>query len=92
MTVLIYVSYKVQSPNYAMTTSTPVSINMGPFARLAQATHLLDRVLHHINEPTRSEEEAIQLDKALRALVAFTANETTRRRMKLCCHTALCHR
>jgi hypothetical protein len=79
-----------------MTASTPANINMGPFARLAQATHLLDRVLRHVQDsamPAKPrEEEAIQLDQALRALVAFTANETTRRQMKLCCHTALCHR
>ncbi|KFY50634.1 hypothetical protein V495_00145 [Pseudogymnoascus sp. VKM F-4514 (FW-929)] len=84
-----------RAPKYAMTASTPVNINMGPFARLAQATHLLDRVLRHVQDsamPAKPrEEEAVQLDQALRALVAFTAAETTQRQMKLCCHTALCH-
>ncbi|GLA29637.1 hypothetical protein AnigIFM63326_007545 [Aspergillus niger] len=67
---------------------------MGRFARLAQGTYLLDRVLRHTHDRTMSaksrEEEAIQLDKTLRALVVFTASETERRDMKICSQTALC--
>lgn len=67
---------------------------MGPFARLAQATYLLDQVFRHVRDTSsfEREEEAIQLDQALRSLAAFTAKETTRRKIKLCCYTALCNR
>jgi hypothetical protein len=79
-----------------MTALTPGDINMGRFARLAQATHLLDKVIHHNRDSTMSseflEDEAIQLDKALHALVVFTVAEATRRQMRLCCQTALCRR
>lgn len=79
-----------------MTASSPGDINMGRFARLAQATYLLDRVLGHIQDSEMStedrDEEAVYLDKALCALVAFTASETARRQIKLCSQAALCHR
>ncbi|KAL4997081.1 hypothetical protein BDV10DRAFT_98895 [Aspergillus recurvatus] len=85
---------EVMVPGCSMTASTPCSINMGRFARLAQATYLLDRVLRHTQDRTLSagsrEEEAIQLDKALSSLLTFTANETERRGIKICSQAALC--
>jgi hypothetical protein len=91
---LIFVPLQLRTPSYAMTSSSPADLSMGPFARLAQATYLLDQVLRHIGDTAIPErdEEAIQLDQALRALAAFTVNETTRRKIKLCCYTALCNR
>ncbi|PTB47383.1 hypothetical protein M431DRAFT_536292, partial [Trichoderma harzianum CBS 226.95] len=87
---------EVMVPRYSMTVSAPSNINMGRFARLSQATYLLDRVLQHLQDSaTFSDalsEEAIQLDKALRALVAFTESETNRREMRICTQTALCQR
>lgn len=69
---------------------------MGRFARFAQATYLLDRVLRHIQNDTLSksarEEEAFQLDKALSALITFTAKETKGRAVHICAQAALCQR
>lgn len=52
---------------------------MGKFARLAQATHLLGRVLRHIRDPTTDEaflsEEREALDRALRSLLSLTVDE-----------------
>lgn len=52
---------------------------MGKFARLAQATHLLGRVLRHIRDPTTDEaflsEEREALDRALRSLLLLTVDE-----------------
>ncbi|KAL7920327.1 hypothetical protein ACQKWADRAFT_162010 [Trichoderma austrokoningii] len=52
---------------------------MGKFARLAQATHLLGRVLRHIRDPTADEaflsEEREALDRALRSLLLLTVAE-----------------
>ncbi|KAL4982803.1 hypothetical protein BDW68DRAFT_170151 [Aspergillus falconensis] len=85
---------EVMVPGYSMIASTPCSISMGRFARLAQATYLLDRVLRHTQDRTLSaesrEEEAIQLDRSLSALLTFTANETERRGIKICSQAALC--
>lgn len=79
-----------------MTVSAPSSINMGRFARLSQATYLLDRVLQHLRHyavfSESLEREAIQLDKALHALLAFTASETNRREIRNCSQAALCQR
>ncbi|KAL7905000.1 fungal-specific transcription factor domain-containing protein [Trichoderma velutinum] len=59
--------------------STPVEVKMGKFARLAQATHLLGRVLRHIRDPTADEgflsEEREALDRALRSLLSLTVAE-----------------
>jgi hypothetical protein len=79
-----------------MTASSSGDINMGRFARLAQATYLLDRVLVHIQDSAMTaelrDEEAFHLDKALSALVAFTANETSQRQIRVCSQAALCQR
>jgi hypothetical protein len=52
---------------------------MGKFARLAQATHLLGRVLRHIRDPTTDKrflsEEREALDRALRSLLSLTVDE-----------------
>ncbi|KAM0256108.1 hypothetical protein ACHAQJ_005195 [Trichoderma viride] len=59
--------------------STPVEVKMGKFARLAQATHLLGRVLRHIRDPTTDtgflSEEREALDRALRSLLSLTVAE-----------------
>ncbi|KAE9371217.1 hypothetical protein N431DRAFT_491616 [Stipitochalara longipes BDJ] len=59
--------------------STPGDINMGRFARLAQATHLLDRVLAHNKDSVMAveflDQETVHLDNALHSLMSFTIEE-----------------
>ncbi|KAL7940461.1 fungal-specific transcription factor domain-containing protein [Trichoderma barbatum] len=85
---------EIMVPRYSMTVSAPSNINMGRFARLSQATYLLGRVLKHLQDDTVFSEslmeEDIQLDKALHALLAFTASETNRRDIRICSQAALC--
>ena len=79
-----------------MTASEPCDINMGSFTRLAQAAHLLDQVFRHTNDHTMSpdarEEEAFELDKALRALVALTASDVGQENFAIRSDIALCQR
>jgi hypothetical protein len=89
-------SWQIEVPNYSMNAPAPSDINMGPFGRLAQATYLLDQVHRHVSDYTMTdkyrEEEAVRLDRALRALITFTTSETARRQGNLCSQMALCHR
>lgn len=81
------------APNYAMTARESGSINMGRFALLAQATHLVDCVLSlHRDTAPISEHQVTQLDKALNALLIFTLSEGSRRGVIVCCQSAVCYR
>jgi len=46
---------KALQPNECLDISTPSKIPIGPFARQAQVSHLLNRLLTHIREPTFDE-------------------------------------
>jgi hypothetical protein len=57
------------APRYTVATPTIKWGDMGPFALVAQASRLLGQVLRHVCEPSGlDEEEAILLDRTLRAL------------------------
>jgi hypothetical protein len=74
--------------------SAPSSTNMGMLARLAQAAHLLGRVMRHKRHPTHDAqfnlEEQMQLNRALRALINLTYEEGATRFMPVCPQIALC--
>ncbi|RDW62497.1 hypothetical protein BP5796_10799 [Coleophoma crateriformis] len=56
-------------PPYSVSAPSIKWGDMGPFALTAQATRLLGQVLNHVSQPTDlDQEEAILLDRALRAL------------------------
>lgn len=69
---------------------------MGRFARFAQATYLLGRVLQHVSDQTvdRSfhQAEAAQLRRTLRALVKLSEVESKVRELEFCSQTAICNR
>jgi hypothetical protein len=69
---------------------------MGRFARFAQATYLLGRVLRHVSDEmidmSFREEEATQLRRTLLALVKLSEMEGEVRRLEFCTQTAVCHR
>ncbi|RAQ48839.1 hypothetical protein AFGD_012564 [Aspergillus flavus] len=61
------------------TVSSPCAEKMGKFARLAQAAHLLSRVLRHASDTEISRhilrEEGDILDRAIRSLLSLTVSE-----------------
>lgn len=61
------------------TVSAPTNSNMGKFARLAQTSHLLGRVLQHICDTQADAQfldtEKSSLDQALRSLLTLTVAE-----------------
>ncbi|KAK6827016.1 hypothetical protein RU639_004540 [Aspergillus parasiticus] len=61
------------------TVSSPCAEKMGKFARLAQAAHLLSRVLRHVSDTEISRnflrEERNTLDRAIRSLLSLTVSE-----------------
>jgi hypothetical protein len=81
--------------------SAPANIDMGSFARMAQAAHLLGKVLHFKDRPLESDgwqtreaeqDEYWQLDKTIRSLLNLSYLEGEIKRMAICGQTALCYR
>jgi hypothetical protein len=74
--------------------SSPASLKMGMFARLAQSSYLMGRVLRHKSIPTYDavfdDEEKSRLQGALRALLDLMYEEGSTRLMPICPQTALC--
>lgn len=81
-----------------MTADASDCINMGRFSLLAQAIHLLERVLSLYRETGSTafvdtrESEVRQLDRALNALLVFTVREGSQRGLIVCCQSAICYR
>jgi hypothetical protein len=71
-------------------------MSMGRFARFAQATYLLGRVLRHTSDHTADQDfheaEAVQLRRTLRALVSLSEIEGQVRKLEFCSQTAICWR
>lgn len=66
---------------------------MGKFARLAQASHLLSRVLRHVSDTAASQgfldDEKETLDRALRSLLSLTVSEESQCGISYCSPVAL---
>ncbi|KAE9366738.1 hypothetical protein N431DRAFT_384656 [Stipitochalara longipes BDJ] len=77
------------------TVTSPSSFSMGRFARFAQATYLLGRVLRHVSDrtvdPSFHDEEAAQLRRTLLALVKLSEVESKVRELEFCSQTATCY-
>ncbi|RDW59937.1 hypothetical protein BP6252_13024 [Coleophoma cylindrospora] len=69
-------------------------LNMGRFARFAQATYHLGQVFKHISQPRDDafyQQEAIQLNRTLHALVNLSQSEADVRNLEFCTQTAVCY-
>jgi hypothetical protein len=80
-----------------MLSSTPTEQPVGPYARSAQAAHLLGRVIRHksnkIGDPSFQLEEALQLDRTLQSLtVLLPEEEADMTCERYCCALAICYR
>jgi hypothetical protein len=68
---------------------------MGRFARFAQATYLLSRVLRHVSDSNMDREfrteESAQLLRTLSALVNLTTFEGEVRNIEFCTQKATCY-
>jgi hypothetical protein len=69
---------------------------MGRFARLAQSTYLLGKVLLHTSDDNVDEEfykqETMQLDRTIRALLNLTDFDDQAPKTTICAQTAVCYR
>jgi hypothetical protein len=69
---------------------------MGKFARLAQGTYLLGKVLLHTSDDNVDEEfyqqETIQLDRTIRALLNLADFDDQAVKTTCCAQTAVCYR
>lgn len=83
-------SRQVPDPEYTYTLATANSYHLGLFARFAQASHLLSRVLRHISE--QQPNETSQLRRTIFALVNVSKIEASMRRLEYCSQTAVCYR
>jgi len=81
--------------------SAPANLDMGSFARMAQAAHLLGKVLHFKDSSLESggwktreaeRDEYWQLDKTIRSLLNLSYLEGEMKRMAICGQTAICYR
>ena len=82
--------------NHPINLSTTSDSNMGRFARLVLAIHLLSRVLRHasqfFSEGLLQIEESIQLDRTIHALIVLCELEGKRRSLRYCNPIDMCHR
>ncbi|CZR61428.1 related to fungal specific transcription factor [Phialocephala subalpina] len=85
----------ILSSDEPFTLSSPASLQIGRFARFAQATFLLGRVYKHVSDSTLSkdflEEEATQLRRTLQALATIVDIEGQGRKLQFCTQAALCY-
>jgi hypothetical protein len=82
--------------NEPLLVSSSASVQAGNFARLAQASHLLGRVIRHTNDlPTDIRfrlEEAKQLDRTIRALYKLLPGKSSDDSIGVCTPLAVCYR
>ncbi|UKZ55092.1 hypothetical protein TrVGV298_008909 [Trichoderma virens] len=82
-------------PENDLTLSSCSSLEMGRFARFAQATALLGKVLRHICDDIIDEslydEEGVQLQRTLSSLVNLSFIEGQARNLEFCTQTATCY-
>lgn len=76
--------------------STPSSMRVGAFARQAQISHLLDRLLTHLYQPTTDEsfnaEEAKLLAQTLEAYIGLLPEEDPQPWPRYCGSLGICFR
>jgi hypothetical protein len=84
------------TPRKIYTASSPSDIEMGRFARFAQAIYLLGRVLNHLSDlqtdPAVHATESIQLNRTILALVNLSRCESQIRNLEFCTQISICFR
>ncbi|PTB66770.1 N-terminal binuclear Zn cluster-containing protein [Trichoderma citrinoviride] len=77
-------------PEDAYTLGSATALDLGRFARFAQAAHLLGQVLRHVAEGS-PESETAQLRRTIFSLVSISKLEAHLRQMEFCSQTAVCY-
>lgn len=77
-------------PEDAYTLGSATALDLGRFARFAQAAHLLGQVLRHVAEGS-PESETAQLRRTIFSLVNVSRLEAHLRQMEFCSQTAVCY-
>ncbi|KAL6904072.1 hypothetical protein GGI43DRAFT_310128 [Trichoderma evansii] len=77
-------------PEDAFTLGSANALNLGRFARFAQAAHLLGQVLHHVAQKS-PENETAQLRRTIFSLVNVSSLEAKFRRLEFCAQTSVCY-
>jgi hypothetical protein len=76
--------------------STPSSVRVGPFARQAQVSHLLDILMMHLRDPksnkTLDKEESDQIARTLTAFSLLLPEETPQPWPRYCGAIGMCYR
>ena len=84
------------TPRKTYTVSSPSDMAMGRFARFAQATYLLGRVLNHLSDLRGDEAlhaaESMQLNRTILALVNLSQCEGQIRNLEFCTQISTCYR
>ncbi|RDW79488.1 hypothetical protein BP6252_04126 [Coleophoma cylindrospora] len=85
---------RVLSSSEPLPMSTPKNIRVGPFARQAQVSHVVNLLLFHLRNPPLDMEEAEQIVRTLRAFEKLLPEETPQPWPRYCgalgmCYTAL---
>ncbi|UKZ54120.1 hypothetical protein TrVGV298_007926 [Trichoderma virens] len=77
-------------PEDAYTLGSATALDLGRFARFAQAAHLIGQVLRHVAEGS-SESETAQLRRTIFSLVSVSKLEAHLRQLEFCSQTAVCY-
>jgi len=81
------------SDEHNFTLLTPSDINVGPFARECQISHLIGRVVRHVFDPpsdmTFQKEEASQLERTLNAFMPLLMEQEEKHGL-FCAALGLC--
>ncbi|OPB47156.1 Zn2Cys6 transcriptional regulator [Trichoderma guizhouense] len=77
-------------PEDAYTLGSATALDLGRFARFAQAAHLIGQVLRHVGEGY-SESETAQLRRTIFSLVSVSKLEAHLRQLEFCAQTAVCY-
>ncbi|KAL7803498.1 N-terminal binuclear Zn cluster-containing protein [Trichoderma aethiopicum] len=77
-------------PEDAYMLGSATALDLGRFARFAQAAHLLGQVLRHVAEGS-PESETAQLRRTIFSLVNVSRLEAHLRQMEFCSQTAVCY-
>ncbi|KAE9366721.1 hypothetical protein N431DRAFT_471753 [Stipitochalara longipes BDJ] len=86
---------KILSSVEPLSLSTPSSVRVGPFARQAQVSHVLDILMMHLHDPksdgTLDKEESVQIARTLTAFSLLLPEETPQPWPRYCGAIGMCY-
>lgn len=88
--LIINMMLQTSRPEDAFTLGSANALNLGRFARFAQAAHLLGQVLHHVAQKS-PESETAQLRRTIFSLVNVSSLEAKFRQLEFCTQTSVCY-